>query len=353
MQAISEDIGLYVDEWIRGRDTINTKRPSTYLVYGGRGTGKSSLLERIAVCYHEMQGSPIIDIYGARDAEALGWCRAKGVDRILFLTDSNIDVKSSFDSINISKLTLNDIENYDVVLTIPHFFSSTQHEYRGLAQIIDRIYYRQGWRVPWYCLIRESGNFIYSRLAQGENSALAKATFIRFLKEARHSGVAVGADALRPKSIDVDVREITDWLFIKALGNIELPDELWFLYSLIDPVYLATLPVNCYAVTSKNRAVGMGSFTMPKFHKQEDEHMLQILDIQIDEGEAPPLTLPKKRKITTEQHLKIVELRQKEPPDSFHSISLQLKISSATAHSEWFSHQNGQCDCFTKNRSNV
>jgi len=349
-----KDCGLYIDEWVRGEDEIDLSRPSTYLVYGGRGEGKSSLLERLAMLYHDLEQSTIVDIYGSRDNEGVAFCRAKDYDNILFMVDSNIDVKCSYDVMKINTVTLSDIGRYDVALTIPKFFSSEQHEFRGLTNIVDKLKLRESWTRPWYCLIRESGNFIYSRMAMGENNALAKAAFIRFLKEARHSGIAVGADALRPKSIDVDVREICDWLFVKALGNINLPDELWYLYSLVDPVYMATMPTNEFVVASKRRPVGMGSFTMPPFHKQENEHILNLLDIQVDEGDAPDISNKRAKRIKWETHVAIIQLRDTQGL-SFDDIQSTLRqqsppinISPGAIRNECRDHRDKVCECFTK-----
>ena len=53
-------------KWIRGNDKLPLDRPFTLLVQGVRGSGKSSLLERLGEISLK-RGHTVFDMFGARD----------------------------------------------------------------------------------------------------------------------------------------------------------------------------------------------------------------------------------------------------------------------------------------------
>lgn len=265
-------------KYLRDTDTIDFNRPNTFLCVGMRGTGKSSLLESVAVKYPK-----IIDIFGSKDNESLGWCKEESpYKKILFIIGDNITVNSQYPTVNYKKLTLKDIEKYEVITTC-HAFYNTKSEYFVAIQDITQMLCdkRNYWNEPWALVIRESANYIYSRLQVVKDSNMAKADFIALLREARHSGIAVLVDTIRWTSIDKEVRDVSDYIYIKRVGAIGLPKDLHFLYKYVNPRAMMKLWKNVFVMLTGTGAIAIGKFTKPEWHKEENENILAKLNIDI------------------------------------------------------------------------
>jgi len=312
--------------WLRRYEKLDFSRPNTYLVLGQRGSGKSSLLEVIG-CYYPK----IIDMFGSRDNEGLAWCRSPFRDSILFITGDSVDVKSQWDSKRISQIrSYRDLEKYKVIVSVSAFYGNLDEEYQCLNRLIFEIlWYRVGWKQPWFLLIREASNFIYSRIKITKNQNLAKADFVYLLREARHCGCAIGVDTVRWTSIDKEIRDLADYTFIKRVGSIGLPKDLWFIYRYVKPDELMTIPPQFFVCLTNKGAIGAGWFRYPKWHKEERENLLTKLDIKIEYGDIPDYGDPNRNTVSDFEHAQIIQLYIAEGW-SMNDISKRLKRSKET-----------------------
>ena len=272
--------------WIRGNDTISFHRPHLFFVEGVRGTGKSSLLEALG-CLYLNHGHSVLDLFSSRDAESLAWLRSPYVKdkRMLLLSGENVDVAAPCDVKKCSDVTLRDFEDYDIVISSPPLYLNLDQEFTMIAQLMDRLYKRLSWNRLIYLMIREASNFLYSRIKLTDDQTQAKSQAVYMLREGRHCGLALGLDSVRLLSIDVDIRAITDYLFLKSQGMWGLPSDLHWLYSLFNPFLLRDMPPQFFTVVSKNGAVGVGEFNEVLWHKKERENLLNSLGIKVEYGE--------------------------------------------------------------------
>lgn len=299
--------------WIRSMGGgISFRRPSTFLSFGIRGSGKSSLLEHIGENYLS-NGFPIIDLFGSRDGEGLGWCRSPWAKdkKILLLHGDNTRVASSFDSMNISKWQLSDLEKYDITISSSPLYSSPDQEYRDVNRIIDLTYQRRVFDINsqiTYILIREASNLLYSRMKVSTDQVQAKSKMTYFIREARHTGFALGIDTLKFTSIDIDIRSVIDYIFFKSLGIQGLPDDLSWLYSLIKPFALQSQEKKRFVCINSAGSVGIGTFSEVPWHKKEGEDILKECGIEVEHGEEM-IESKKQERIGDLEHAKFIERR--------------------------------------------
>lgn len=338
--------------WIRFREKIDYKKANCNLIVGGKETGKSALNENLATHYAE--ASPkgtIIDLFGSRDNEGLGWCRSPYKESILLVAGDSVDVSSSWDFKHTSKIRLSDFGKYRVVISVSAFYSNLSEEHHAIKTLMDLLWKRTHWTDVWYLLIRETANLIYSRITVGEDQVRAKAYLIYVMREARHMGYAIGADAIRYMSVDIDLRSLADYTFLKACGSDGLPKSLKWLYSKFEPFSIMRMPINRYIILSRRGTLGRGTFEYPKWHKQEKEDLLKQLDIQIDYGEPIDYGDKGYKRVSDFEHEELVILKtsgDKGQPLSFQKIATRKRRSVATIHKEVTRHneeihRNGFC----------
>lgn len=289
--------------WIRSRDPafIHFRKPVAYLGVGQKESGKSALLETVAVHYPK-----IIDLFGSRDSEGLAWCRSPFKDSVLFIVGDTIDVKSQWDSVRISDLTLRHLTKYKVILSVSAFHPSVDTEFYAMNEIIKVLYRRTWWKEPWFVMVREASNFLYSRLKVSKNQTEAKADFLYLLREARHMGYAVGVDTIRWTGVDADMRGPCDYVFVKRVGIEGLPDDLRWLYGLVRPRSLMNPHPRAFVLVSNRGPVAFGTFDEPYWHKREKENIVQLLDIRIEYGEAPDYGDQSRNTVSDFEHIKLV-----------------------------------------------
>ena len=77
----------------------------------------------------------VLDLFGSRDGESLAWLRSSRANgrKILLIHGDNVRVESCFDSKNISKVTLNDFNHYDIVISSSPLYSSPDDELFGAS----------------------------------------------------------------------------------------------------------------------------------------------------------------------------------------------------------------------------
>ena len=350
-------MSLNVYAWGRSfGDKISFNRPHSYLVYGIRGSGKSSLLETFAMKYLE-NGSHILDLFGSRDGESLAWLRSPIAEdkKILLLHGDNTDVSCSWDTKPVSKYTLSDIEKYDLVISSSPLYSDINTEYLQINKVLDLCYQRFEWKKPSFICIREAANLLYSRMKITPDQSMAKNQMIYFIREARHTGWALGVDTLKFTSLDIDIRVTIDYIFIKCPGIAGIPKDLNFLYKIYNPLSLQRMPAENFIVLTRRGSHGVGIFDYPKWHKDEGEPIMRKLGISVEHGEAI-VESKKDHTVGDFQHVDICSLRR--DTLSYEKIATAQSVSTATAHSHVKIHNkdivhNGFCKICTRAKSEL
>jgi hypothetical protein len=273
--------------WVRYSEAIQFNRPSTWFCLGLRGTGKSSLIEHIAENYLN-EGHAIFDLFASRDGENLAWLRSEHVKdkKILLLKGENVDVKSSFPCKTAESLTLNDVENFDIIISASPLYLNIDQEFYDAARLTDLLYKRLHYRRLVYLMVREAANFYYSRLKVSDNQVAAKANMIYMIREARHVGIALGLDSIRYYAIDIDIRNLSDYLMLKSQGVQGLAKDLGWLYGYFAPSIIRNMPRQNFIIIPKTGALGLGQFPYHTWHKEEKEDILANVGLKVEYGEV-------------------------------------------------------------------
>lgn len=273
--------------WARGNDSIIFTRPSTWFCLGLRGTAKSSFLEHLAMQYM-MKDAVVFDMFASRDGENLAWLRSPYAKnkKILLLKGENVDVQSSFPVKAVESLTLNDVENFDIIISASPLHLNVDQEFYDAARLTDLLYKRLHYKRLVYLVIREAANFYYSRLKVSDNQVAAKANMIYMIREARHVGIALGLDSIRYYAIDIDIRNLSDYMILKSQGVQGLASDLHWLYSFFDPSVIRNMPKQNFILISKTGALGLGQFPYHAWHKEEKEDILMSVGVKVEYGET-------------------------------------------------------------------
>lgn len=344
--------------WIRGGEQISWGKPNIWFVLGLRGSGKSSLLEYIGSRYLE-EGNIIFDLFGSRDGENLSWLRSPyAKDKaILLLKGENVDVNCSYNVMQADKLNLNDLEKYDIIISSSPLYLNIDQEFFYAARITDLLYRRINWRRLIYVIVREAANLYYSRLKISDNQTIAKSQMIHLIREARHVGLSLGLDSLRYYAIDIDIRNLADYLFLKSQGLIGLDRDLRWLYSFFNPNALQKMEPQYFILICKSGSIGVGSFPYPEWHKREGEEILRKLDIKVEYGEPEEKGEFRGKYITVSdnEHAEIIKLYI-EGECSYRDIAIKLRRSLATIYSHINNHdreirENGFCSACKRVKS--
>ena len=330
------DVDHIFIKWVRGREPLEFNRPKTFLNLGQRGSGKSSLLETIAANYGK-----IIDLFGSRDNEGLAWCRSPLKDSVLFIVGDSVKIRSEWPSKKLTELSFSDFRDYDVITSVHAFYGSSDEEYLGLNKILDMLYRRTHWEYPWFLLVREAANFIYSRIKLTKNQHIAKADFVYMLREARHMGYAVGVDTIRWTAIDVEIRDVSDYTFLKSVGRKGLPNDLRFIYRYINPYSMMKTEPSQFVLITDSGAIGIGRFDYPTWHKEEKEDLVRKLGISISYGDVPDYGNPRRNTVSDFEHKQIVKAY--EELKSMAKVGKLLGRSPATVKRHIDIHNDGNC----------
>jgi hypothetical protein len=331
---------------------MDYKKANCNLIQGTKESGKSALVENLATHYAEVSpDSKILDLFGSRDNEGLSWCRSPYQDNILFVVGDSVEVSSRWPAIKVSKLKLSDFQDYKVILSVSAFYSSLKEEHLAIKRMMELLWQRTHWTEVWAFLIREIASLIYSRLGIGEDQTKAKAYVIYVLREARHMGYAVCADAIRYMSVDTDLRSLADYTYLKACGKDGLPDELQWLYSYFKPFSIMRMPINQFIIISKRGTLGRGYYECPPWHKTEKEDMLRLFNIELSYG--TPINYGEiGKQVSDFEHVDMIKKRKEGrngKPLSFSLLGKQLKRSCQTVYKEVENHnaqikEKGYCE---------
>jgi hypothetical protein len=106
------------------------------------------------------------------------------------------------------------------------------------------------------------------------------------IREARHVGLALGLDSIRYYAIDIDIRNLSDYLILKSQGVQGLASDLHWLYSFFDPFAFMRMPKQMFFIISKTGALGLGQFPYHTWHKEEREDIVSNVGLKIEYGEV-------------------------------------------------------------------
>ena len=186
---------------------------------------------------------------------------------------------------------------------------------------------------------RGASNFFYSRLKVSDNQLAAKSEMTYLLRESRHMGVALGLDSIRSYAIDIDIRQLSDYLILKSQGVQGLSRELKWLYSFIDSTLLRKLSPDKFFVVTKNGSIGAGRFSPIPWHKQERENILEACGIKREIGEITQGAVNRGtfKTVSDREHQQIIE-RYGEGNVSMVDLGKEMSRSSRTISMHVDSH---------------
>jgi hypothetical protein len=265
---------------------------------------------------------------------------------VLLLHGDNATVSCEWDTMKASELRLHDIEEHQTVISVPGFYESTREQWKAIRRISEVIWQRQSWKKGdvWTVNVREGASLLYSRIGLGGDQGTAKNEMIYSIREFRHSGCHCIVDALDFMGLDVSFRRISDYVFLKAVGNEGLPDRLGWIYRYYDLfVDLMKMPTYAFVFFSRMGGVGHGVFTRPYWHKEEDEDIKQLLNIEVEFGEASPEV--HSNYVSNLEHKRIIELRCQINPAKgkiWGILAIAHKVSRSSAVVNWHIDQHNQ-----------
>lgn len=346
-------------KWLRFPEKIDFKAALLNLVSGPRGQGKSALLEVLSWLAIKHKGAKgIIDLFSARDSEGLGFIRNKILgDSVLLIHGNNTKVACEYDTVPVGKATLEQILQYKLVITVPKFYRNPSEEFESLGRLLRLFWDRDHWDEGDLRVLnfREGINIGSSRLSMGEKSGQsdAKAQFIYALNQFRHAGFMVNLDCLRLKSVDINVREISDFIWLKHQGIFGPTDDLRFLFKRYDLIRdFMRIPKWGFVIVSTKGGYGHGVFQRPYWHKETHENISKIVGITaVEYDDFEQVKLPKSS-FTDFDHVALInkrfELSDKGKPKGVHIIAKEMNISTATPTLHFDYHNNdiqtkGEC----------
>jgi hypothetical protein len=318
----------------------------SYTIFGGKETGKSSLAETIASKYEV-----VLDLFGSRDNEGLGWLRSPKLKKALLLKGKDVmvdcncaDVKNTVD------FKLTDLDNYNIIISAAAFYRGIKDEWKNLALLMDKLWYRASWSQIACLLIREGSSLIASRHIMGEDQTQATNYTVYVLKEMRHCGFAIALDTIRWFGVDRDYRAVTDYTFFKAIGTEGVPKDLHFLYRYFKPSKMQQMKPDEFRVLSREASIGIGTFDLPAWHKREGENLLKLFDINVSYPDKPMEEEKPNQRVNEYEHIRIIKLRVDSPEGSLgmEKIGKQIGRSSKTVFEQLRQHNNyvqsiGEC----------
>ena len=287
--------GFFTWEWLAAR---------RYLILGNANTGKSDAIECLA-----MHHPHILDIYGSKDNEGLCWIRkTSGLDDALLICGDNTDLKCSWPYKRASEVTIQDLDDYEIVIAAHSFFSSDQVKNRSLEIIAEKLDKRLEFK-PGHIIflaMRETNNILFSRLSRGVGEKEAKADLLEFIRELRHFGVSIGADMLQWTGTDRSFRDIADYMIFKNVGAKGLPPDLRFLYAFVDPAGFRRLKKNQAVMLKSNGDIAaLMKIPLLPFHKEEGVNLIKELEITIEHSDE--IVESSSQKVGDKDHLEIIK----------------------------------------------
>lgn len=328
-------------KWYRDGEKIDWKRPLRIMAMGIQGSAKSSTLEVCAVRYKK-----IIDILGSCDGESLCWCKPEYINwytkyhgnppNILLIKGDGVQIASQFDTITSNELNLKTIEQHDVITTAQMLHQTKEDYHKTMTHIVDTIEKRVYWRDAWCLLIREAAHWAYARMKIFKDNEAEKSDLVEFYRENRHHGIACFMDALRWTDLDKIFRDLSDYLFVKQLGDQGLPKDIRYCYRYWNPKSLRWLKKDFFGIKSVRGSIGVGQFERPIWHKEEHENILATTGIEVAYSDKAVPLEDRRYGVGDLDHATIIEKYIE--LQSVHKVAKELVRSSSTIHSHLKEH---------------
>jgi len=276
---------------------------------GIRGGGKTGLLMNLAAHWGK-----IIGLYGSLDDEILALLRAskwaKHLEKGLILGPSTTSVTSSWSYKNYEDLTFADIESHDVIV-LPQKIHSNPNSFSLACEHVSSFLLRRPYVSDyWFMMIPEAANIMWARQSlKRAKLDQAKAYLVWLLRQLRHVGVSIGMDSQYLLALDKEVRNISDYTFLKNLGAFSLPNEIDWIYGYAHPPGLRALYPNEFVALDKFGGVYTGWFRLPPWHKTPNENIYESLGIKYDFGdpEMRQFEMPKTQEEDIALHTEIIK----------------------------------------------
>lgn len=316
-------------------------------------SGKSSLLETFGVNYLR-RGTCVVDLYGSSDGESLAWLRASFAKyiKILLLTGEGITLKLKPPNVDLkyfADFKLSDTNEYNLIINNTFLYNNHEECIDAINVLLDVCYKRRGWSKIICMIVREAANILYARLkVNAGDSATAKSEAVRIIRESRHHGIAMIMDALKWTSVDIDIRNLSDFIFIKRIGIFQMPADLHWLFSYYEAELFRSLKANQFIVVDTDGPTGFGAFPYHSWHKEPKEDIIK--NIGLDSLNYTKVVT--QQKVSHSIHRKIIEMFEisgMKMPEIAILLTAETKqnISLNDVKRELLLHQYEKCSCKT------
>lgn len=287
--------------WIYGPDDfpqMTSKHPlnpqhrniATHRIEGTKFSGKSALGENITANYRET-GSAVYDFYSAKDNEGLAaldpLCPFR--KEVVLVHDDTVRFrfeKENFETLPFSKLKPWDTPDGKWYVTCKRFFPSEYSMYEALYRFTQLMEERAeyAWNRVDVIFIREAQEWLASRTKtnQAETKKEAQDEFIDFHNQTVHSGFALVLDSQRDVEVAKNLRELSTYTYYKKLGNMEIPEKIYWIMGPKANYLLDTLRIqepDQFLIWSDNDCLGMGTFEYPPWHINRGSGLMRRLGI--------------------------------------------------------------------------
>lgn len=220
--------------------------------------------------------------------------------------------------------------------------------YRSITDIIELLQGRTVFppKKINFLLVREARNLLTSQLRAGKakTMAIAEEATIDLIQEAYHANLALGIDTLRPNTLNINMREISNFVYIKKMGRLAVPREFWWIMRKIEPTFFRNMHVRDYIFFSDSNNIAVKSFDEPFWHHIRGKDILKRHNIIVESANSPePVLLDSRRKVTEEGHRKIVELRKTGMSQLKIGLELDPIVTRYTVMKELGLHNAGKC----------
>ncbi len=289
-----------------------------------------------------------VDVFSSDDNEGLGWLRGTNYNALLICGD-DYDLECNYHYVHTSEFQPKMFDDYQLVITVPSFYSKRELMYSTLSRIVDYLKMRAkfGWNRVACLAVRESVELMNSRWISGsiKGKLEAEQDFITLNNQAHHNGTGLAIDSLRPMSIVNDVRQLADYTIIKRLGRIQVPPELHYVFRYVQWKWARKMPLKDFIVYTDADEIYYGDNDTIDWHVVRGENMLSNLKIKVLPNGKSASVEPDKTKTDeyTENHKKIIELHEKGENQS--DIASKLGLNRGTVIRHLKDHTSGQCKC--------
>jgi len=331
---------LHFDRWFESNGmTIRT--------IGQREAGKSNSLELLALMAFR-KGCAVIDISSARDSESMAVLLGPFPERVRMIVSDSCRMASSkvqLHTIPIGKFTLPEDGFWYVLPRVG--FSSEASYLKAMKKIIQNLWSSDEWERPRWLLVREAQILLssISRTTGSREQRESSDALQQLNSEARHHGLGIFLDSQREIEVSRSLRQISDVLVIKRLGEwIDFPEDMKFIFNEVEPAAFRYCPTSkAYVFTASGQLAFVDVGLVP-FHHKRGKSIMSLLDISVefDEDaeraqEVPEEEIDGRVAVNQSIHREIIRMRDAEG-SSFDSIALRLGVASSTVKSHYKRH---------------